>query len=122
MKFSNSSRLLAYVAIAPLALALGGCVVVPAHGYGHRPGPVVVAPAAQVGVEVMVAPPAPHVEVVGVAPGPGYFWIAGFWNWAGSRHVWVPGRWEAHRPGQVWVPHQWHQHGNGWRQEHGHWR
>ncbi len=73
------------VAAAVLGLAsvmLAGCVVAPAPGY-YEGGPV------------MVAPPAPQVEVVGAAPGPGYLWVGGYWNWVGGRHVWVPGRWEA---------------------------
>ena len=68
------------------SMALPGCVVVPDQG--HYAGGV-----------VMVAPPAPRVEVVGVAPTPGYVWIGGYWNWVGGRHEWVPGRWAAGRHG-----------------------
>jgi hypothetical protein len=78
-------------------------------------------PAAQVGVVVMVAPPAPVVETVGVAPVPGYVWIGGYWNWVGGRHVWVPGAWRPGRPGYRWVPHHWVAAGGGWRLEEGHW-
>lgn len=91
------------------ATLLGACVVAPAPGY-PPPGPLVVAP-----------PPAPEVEVIGVAPAPGYFWIHGFWGWEGGRHVWVPGRWEAPRPGYRWVPHAWVGEGNGYRLHPGRW-
>jgi hypothetical protein len=97
-----------------LALAASGlmsaCIVVPA---GHR----------NYGSDeaVMVAPPAAQVEVVGVAPGPGFFWIAGNWGWIGGRHVWIGGRWEAHRPGWRWAPHQWQRQGPGWRPAPGRW-
>ncbi len=26
-------------------------------------------------------------------PGPGYFWVDGYWNFAGGRYVWVAGFW-----------------------------
>ncbi len=88
---------------------LSGCIVAPAPGYYYR-GPV-----------VAVAPPPPQVEVVGVAPSPGYVWIGGYWNWVGGRHVWVPGYWGAGRPGYHWVPHGWVHAGGGWRMAPGHW-
>lgn len=88
---------------------LGACVVVPAGRYYGN------------GEVIAVAPPPAQVEVVGVAPGPGYFWINGYWGWAGGRHVWTAGHWEGHRPGYAWVPYQWHREGSGWRAEHGRW-
>jgi hypothetical protein len=90
------------------ALTLTGCVVTPAHVYVG--GPV-----------VAVAPPPPVVEVQGVAPGPGFVWIGGYWSWVGGRHVWVPGAWRAGRPGYHWVAHRWVNAGGGWRLEEGHW-
>jgi hypothetical protein len=93
---------------------LAGCYVVPARPYyydnGYEYGPV-----------VTVAPPAPEVEVVGVAPYPGAVWIGGYWNWVGGRHVWVRGRWEAGRPGYRYEPHMWRREGNGWREAPGRW-
>jgi hypothetical protein len=91
------------------SLALGGCVVVPADPY-------------YAGGLVMVAPPAPRAEVIGVAPVPGYLWIGGYWNWTGHRHDWVAGHWEAPRPGHRWVPHQWARDGSGWRLHPGYWQ
>jgi hypothetical protein len=35
--------------------------------------------------------PAPRVEVIPVAPGPGYNWVRGHWAWRGAAWVWVPG-------------------------------
>ena len=49
-------------------------------------------------------PPAPQYEVVGVAPGPGFLWIGGYYHWYGGRWVWYRGHYE--RPphlGAVWV-------------------
>ncbi len=88
---------------------LSGCIVAPAPGYYYAPHVVAVAP-----------PPAP-VEVVGVAPAPGYVWFGGYWNWVGGTHVWVPGYWGAGRPGYHWVAHTWVRAGGGWRMAPGHW-
>jgi hypothetical protein len=91
-----------------IGMGLSGCVVVPDQG--HYAGGV-----------VMVAPPPPRVEVIGVAPTPGYVWIGGYWNWVGGRHEWVPGRWEAGRPGHHWVAHPGVRQGAGGRMRPGHW-
>jgi hypothetical protein len=37
--------------------------------------------------------PAPLVEAIPIAPGPGYDWAPGYWNWDGSTWVWVYGGW-----------------------------
>ena len=87
---------------------LGGCVVVHAQGYYG-------------GTVVAVAPPAPQVEVAGIAPTPGFFWFDGYWNWIGSRHIWVGGHWGPGRAGYHWVPHTWVRAGRGWRMHEGHW-
>jgi hypothetical protein len=70
---------------------------------------------------VMVAPPAPRVEVIGTAPSPGYVWMPGYWNWVGDRHVWVAGRWSPPKSGHHWVADQWVRQGDGWRMKSGHW-
>jgi hypothetical protein len=87
---------------------LGGCVVAPAPGY-------------YAGGVVAVAPPPPQVEVVGVAPTPGYIWFGGYWDWVGGRHVWHAGYWGPGKPGYRWVPHTWVRAGGGWRMAPGHW-
>ncbi|HJW26827.1 MAG TPA: hypothetical protein VJ576_18155 [Rhodocyclaceae bacterium] len=99
---------LAASAIAVGSAVLGGCVVAPPEPY-------------YVNQPVMVAPPPPRVEVVGVAPAPGYIWIDGFWGWSGRHHEWHPGRWEAPRPGYAWRPHQWQREGSYWRERGGRW-
>jgi YXWGXW repeat-containing protein len=93
------------IAGALMSVALSACVVTPAPGY-----------------VVATAPPPPvQYEAVGVAPGPGYFWIGGAWFWEGGRYAWHPGRWEAARAGYRWAPHTWVRYGNGWRMNPGHW-
>ena len=103
-----NSRARNLFAAAALAVALCGCVVTASPYYGG-------------GALVAVAPPAPRVEVVGVAPAPGYFWVGGYWGWSGNRHVWVPGRWAAPRAGHVWVAQHWVHESGGWRSVNGHW-
>ena len=91
-----------------LAMALQGCVIVPDQRH-------------YVDGVVMVAPPAPRVEVIGEAPSPGFVWESGYWNWVGGRHEWVAGRWAPPNPGHHWVAHQWVRQGDGWRMNPGHW-
>ncbi len=97
--------------------ALTGCAVVPAepiygyNGYGDV-------------VSANVAPPAPYVETIPVAPFVGSVWIGGFWDWDGGRHVWRPGHYEHGRPGYAYRQPAWHQgpggqwmlHRGGWEQ------
>ena len=94
-------------AVAALAftLMIGGCVM--------QPG----AP-----VFTTAAPPLFAAEYVGVAPGPGYFWVSGVWLWEAGGYVWHVGRWMASRPGFRWVPHQWVAVPGGWELHGGHWQ
>lgn len=93
----------------PAALALGLLC-----GACAAPGAVV----------VRYGPPPPRYAVVGVAPGPGYVWTEGFWDWRGGAYVWVPGRWlRPPRPRAVWVPGAWVERPHrGWEFRRGGWR
>jgi hypothetical protein len=67
-------------------------------------------------------PPAPRIEVRGVAPGPAFLWVEGYWAWH-SRWVWAPGRWVVPpRVGAVWVSGRWAHVRGGWRWVPGRWR
>jgi hypothetical protein len=67
-------------------------------------------------------PPAPVVGVVGYAPGPGYVWIDGFWDWRGH-YVWVPGYWgRPPHPRAVWVPGRAFYERGRYHYRRGHWR
>src|ERR1700761_1613653 len=105
----NRIRLFSLPAIAALASALGACAVPPDQGH-------------VVDGVVMVAPPAPQVDIIPPPPQPSYLWIGGYWNWVGGRYSWVPGHWTAPRPGHRWVPHEWVRQGDGWRLRPGHWQ
>jgi WXXGXW repeat (2 copies) len=39
-------------------------------------------------------PPAPEVEVIPVAPGPEFIWVAGHHRWTGHGYVWVGGHYD----------------------------
>ena len=80
---------------------------------------------AQVGIGVTIGrepPPAVRYEARPVAPGPGFVWVDGYWNWAGGRYVWVPGRWN--RPpyeGAYWSHGHYDHYNDGWHYHEGHW-
>lgn len=87
-------------------LCLPGCVAAPGYAY-YAP----------------VAPPPVRVEAVGVAPGPGFVWINGYWGFEGGRHVWIAGRWERPPRGRsAWVAGRWDRQGSRWAYRPGRWR
>jgi hypothetical protein len=94
---------LASVALATVISLTSGCVV------AVRPAPPPPPPVAEVYTspeEVVVSqePPPPYTEVVGVAPGPGFFWVGGYWHWYGNRWVWYRGHYaRPPHPGAIWV-------------------
>lgn len=74
-------------------------------------------------VYVQTAPPAPIYESVPAAPGAGYYWVAGYWEWNGYRYVWRRGYYaETPYSGAAWVPGHWVHNGYGWYWRAGHWR
>jgi outer membrane lipoprotein SlyB len=80
------------------------------------------APPAQTTVVVSEAPPPPPVETVIVAPGPGYVWIGGEWEWHG-RWVWIGGPWVwPPYPHAVWMHGGWNHGPRGWHHAPGRWR
>jgi hypothetical protein len=71
-------------------------------------------------IYVQSAPPQPMTETVPVVPGPGYVWVAGYYQWTGDDYVWVPGHYVEH-PG-AWCAGQWrHDPERGWYYVLGHW-
>jgi WXXGXW repeat (2 copies) len=73
-------------------------------------------------VAVESGPPPRRVEVIGVAPGPEYVWLDGYWGYTGAEYVWVPGRWAVPPRGHhVWVRDRWEERGNRWHRRRGHW-
>lgn len=61
-----------------------------------------------VGISIGHPPPPRVVRVRPVAPGPGYFWVDGYWYPVGGRYRWHQGYWS--RPpyeGASWVGPRW---------------
>ena len=79
--------------------------------------------AARGAVVVAYAPPVARYAVLGVAPGPGYVWTEGFYDYRGGGYAWVPGRWmRPPRAHAVWVPGTWAQGRRGYEFRRGYWR
>jgi hypothetical protein len=110
-------RAVSGAAVLGSLLAFGsGCVVAvrpaPAVVY-NEPGEVV----------VDQDPPAAQAEVVGVAPGPGFIWVGGYYHWYGNRWAWNRGHYE--RPphsGAVWVRPRYAYRGSSRIYVRGYWR
>jgi hypothetical protein len=77
-------------------------------------------PVSAVNVDIIIAPPAPRVEVV-PPPRHGYLWAPGYWRWDGRHHVWVPGRWLRARPGYFWSHERWEKRRGRYYFVPGHW-
>jgi WXXGXW repeat (2 copies) len=73
---------------------------------------------------IRIAPPPPvRVGIVGVAPGRGYVWVAGYQRWNGNGYVWVAGRWvRPPRAGVIWVQPRYVHSGRTWVFHKGYWR
>ena len=57
------------------------------------------------------------------APGPGYLWVPGYWEWTNRGWVWVAGRWVVPpHPQAIWVAPGWVQGPQGWYWQQGYWR
>ena len=57
-------------------------------------------------------PPALPVYAQPVCPGPGYFWVPGYWAWNDDYgYYWVPGTWVVAPGGMLWTPGYW-----GWNE------
>ena len=74
-------------------------------------------------VHVRVAPPAPLVERIPVAPSPRHIWAPGHWQWSPGqgRHVWVRGYYQLGTPGRIWVASRWVNQGGEWVFYPAHW-
>jgi hypothetical protein len=62
-----------------------------------------------IGINIGTPPPPPRVvRYQPPAPGPGFFWVAGYWDVNGPRYVWHDGYWQ--RPPYAdgyWVAPRW---------------
>lgn len=87
-------------------------------------GVALTAATASAQIVVRIGPPPPRpVEVVPVAPHPGWVWQPGYHRWDGVRYVWVPGHFaEPPYARARWIPGHWDRRGGGYVWIDGHWR
>jgi hypothetical protein len=100
----NNKLLKPFLIIMGTSLLLTGCVV---HDYSSEPPSATADTTAE--VDVSGPPPADQETdvAVGVAPGPDFVWVGGFWGWGTGGWAWHRGYWgrPPHR-GAAWVrPH-----------------
>lgn len=68
-------------------------------------------------------PPAAYGESPGYAPGPGYVWVDGYWDWTGAQWAWTRGYWAVPpRPYARWQRPRYERYGRGYRYHRGYWR
>lgn len=80
------------------------------------------ASAQQTVVVTNLPPPAPMAETPTASPGPGFAWVAGFWNWNGTQYAWTSGHWERPpQPAQSWEAPRWEREGGRYRFRQGRW-
>ncbi len=107
---------------ASVATACGQRHYYAGGGYGYTRGPGGWGPA--YGGYVRFAPPQPRHERWGRAPGAGYAWCDGYWDWRRGNWYWVSGSWR--RPpsrGGAWASGYWGRYGDrGYRWHPGRWR
>jgi hypothetical protein len=101
-----------FLLILSLVLVATGCYVY------ARPAP-------GLAFAVSVAPPALQADVAFAAPGPGFAWVDGYYDWSAGRkaYVWIPGRWM--RPpfrSARWYPPRWERGARGNLYYRGYWR
>ena len=76
----------------------------------------------QISIYIGTPPPPIRYERHVAAPGPGFFWIEGFWTPRGRTYHWVPGHWErAPFEGAYWVHPHYDHYREGWQFHEGHW-
>ena len=75
-----------------------------------------------VGVSVRFGPPAIPVYAQSICPGPGYYWVPGYWGWNDvGGYYWVPGTWVLAPVGLLWTPGYWGWYGGFYRWHPGYW-
>ena len=100
-----------------LALFLGfaGCATFSSSGSGD--------PNTQITVPVSSAPPAEKAESARPeAPGFGYIWVDGYWDYLDGTYVWRDGRWVKGKPDYEYVRARYEYNGKSWIFHRPHWK
>jgi hypothetical protein len=73
-------------------------------------------------VQVNQQPPAEKTEEKTSAPGFGYIWVAGYWDYLDGNYVWRPGRWVQGKPDYEYVRARYEYDGKTWVFHRPHWK
>jgi hypothetical protein len=77
----------------------------------------------QLTVQVAQAPPADKAEdAKPVAPGFGYIWVAGYWDYLDGNYIWRSSRWVQGKPDYEYVRARYDQVGQQWTFHRPHWK
>lgn len=67
-------------------------------------------------------PPADKAEEKPAAPGFGYIWVSGYWDYISGQYVWRNGRWVQGKPDYEYVRARYEFDGKGWTFHRPHWK
>jgi hypothetical protein len=74
-------------------------------------------------IQVSKEPPADKAEgTKPAAPGFGYIWVAGYWDYLDGNYVWRDGRWVQGKQDYEYVRARYENVGNGWVFHRPHWK
>jgi hypothetical protein len=77
----------------------------------------------QIDVSVNSAPPAEKAEGAHpAAPGFGYIWVAGYWDYLDGNYIWRDGRWVQGKPDYEYVRARYEYDGKAWTFHRPHWK
>ena len=80
-------------------------------------------PENQIDVSVNSAPPPEKTEGTRpAAPGYGYIWVAGYWDYLDGNYIWRDGRWVQGKPDYEYVRARYEYDGKAWVFHRPHWK
>jgi hypothetical protein len=99
-----------------LLLAVSGCASLSSSGTKTSDTQ------SQLTVPVSQPPPADKVEDKSSAPGFGYIWVAGYWDYLDGNYIWRSGHWVQGKPDYEYVRARYEQNGGQWMFHRPHWK
>ena len=104
--------------VVMLGLFGGGCATLSSSGGSSGEGKT------QIDVPVQSPPPPEKAEGARpAAPGYGYIWVAGYWDYLDGNYIWRDGRWVQGKPDYEYVRARYdNDAGKGWVFHRPHWK
>ena len=100
-----------------LYLSMAGCAALSSGNSGSGD------PNQQLTIPVSSAPPADKAEESRpAAPGYGYIWVAGYWDYLDGNYIWRDGRWVQGKPDYEYVRARYEYDGKAWVFHRPHWK